>query len=245
MWRARCITGLLLASVQASQKGLSYDSAFAFGRRPRYPYSRFPTRCPTREQVMAVPQSALSSGRSLEAIRHEIDALDDSMLELLIKRAALVAEVAAVKAQEGGNGGPLFRPGREAAIMRRLLGRNLAPLPADVAVRVWREIISSLTRLQGPFGVAASTPKCVELARDHFGSASLQSASSVASIVTAVAKERSQLGVLPLPAPSPRGDAAWWRSIPPGIQIVAKLPFLVRGPIREGNGALVIGRQEF
>jgi len=194
---------------------------------------------------MAVPQSTLSSGRSLDEIRQEIDAIDDAMLDLLGKRAALVGEVAAAKARAGGNGAPLFRPGREAAIMRRLLSRVQGPLPAEVAMRVWREIISALTRLQGPFAVAASTPKCVELTRDHFGSAALQSASSVSSIITSVAKERAQLGVLPPPAPSPRGDSAWWRSLPPGIHIVAKLPFLVRGPVREGNGALVIGHQEF
>jgi chorismate mutase-like protein len=193
---------------------------------------------------MAVPQPVPPSDLSLEALRQEIDAIDDAVQDLLIQRAALVAEVATAKAREGKRA-PLFRPGREAAIMRRLISRNRSPLPPEVVIRVWREIISALTHLQGPFAVAASTPKCVELARDHFGSAALQSVSSVAAIVNAVAKGRAQLGVLPLPTPAPRGDAAWWRSMPPGVQIVGRLPFLVRGAPREGSGGLVIGRQPF
>jgi chorismate mutase-like protein len=193
---------------------------------------------------MAVPQPAPPTDLPLDTLRQEIDGIDDAMHDLLVRRATLVAGVAAAKAREGARS-PLFRPGREAAIMRRLIGRNRQPLPPDVVIRIWREIISALTHLQGPFGVAASTPKCVDLARDHFGSAALQSVSSVGAIVTAVAKDRAQLGVLPLPAPAPRGDAAWWRSLPPGVQIVARLPFLIQGTPREGSGALVIGRQPF
>src|SRR5947207_14839153 len=112
---------------------------------------------------MAVLQPSPPSDLSLETLRQEIDAIDDAVQDLLIRRAALVADVATAKAREGTRA-PLFRPGREAAIMRRLIGRNRAPLPPDVVIRVWREIIAALTHLQGPFGVAASTPKCVELA---------------------------------------------------------------------------------
>ncbi|MEN9499161.1 MAG: hypothetical protein RIS83_980, partial [Pseudomonadota bacterium] len=59
---------------------------------------------------------------ALQALRAEIDALDDAMHDLLMRRAAVVARMAASRAKTGG-GSPL-RPGREAAVLRRLLGRH-------------------------------------------------------------------------------------------------------------------------
>lgn len=54
---------------------------------------------------------------TLEQLRAELDQLDADLLSLLESRMALVAQVAATKAP----GSPIFRPGREAQLIQRLI----------------------------------------------------------------------------------------------------------------------------
>jgi chorismate mutase-like protein len=191
---------------------------------------------------MAAVQSAVSAAGSLQALRRRIDSIDDSMHDLLMRRAEAVAEVAKAKKLEGGADAPLFRPGREAEILRRLIGRNRGPLPAGLIVRVWRDIIVESTRLQGPFAVAVAPGRTAESAREHFGGAVLRPTASAAAVIAAVAKRRAQLGVLPLPGG--RGPAGrWWPRLPADIRILARLPFL--RPAGGRDDAVVIGRQPF
>ena len=59
--------------------------------------------------------------RSLDALRREIDTVDDTLHDLLTQRAALVAEIGALKSSERTT---IFRPAREALLLRRLLARR-------------------------------------------------------------------------------------------------------------------------
>src|SRR3546814_10344757 len=81
-----------------------------------------------------------------------------------------------------------MRPGREARVLRRLVARHTGPFPKPVVTRIWREIISVFTRLQGPFAAAAYAPQqrpdLGSLARDHFGS------------LTPITRFESEMGVL-------------------------------------------------
>ena len=89
---------------------------------------------------------------ALQALRAEIDALDDAMHDLLMRRAAVVARMAASRAKTGA-GSPL-RPGREAAVLRRLLGRHQGALSRGAVVRIWRHIFMAHTAIQPPSQVA-------------------------------------------------------------------------------------------
>ena len=110
---------------------------------------------------------------ALQALRAEIDALDDAMHDLLMRRAAVVARMAASRAKNGA-GSPL-RPGREAAVLRRLLARHSGALSGGAVVRIWRHIFMAHTAIQGAFtaAVAASgeAAPTLALAREHFGTA--------------------------------------------------------------------------
>ncbi|MBK1658585.1 chorismate mutase [Paracraurococcus ruber] len=105
---------------------------------------------------------------ALGALRAEIDRLDDALHDLLMRRAAVVADLAASRVKGGTS--PL-RPGREAMILRRLLGRHQGALPGDAVVRLWREIFGASSAMQGGFTVALHAPDAAQarLARDHFG----------------------------------------------------------------------------
>ncbi len=183
---------------------------------------------------------------ALAELRRRIDAVDDRLLDLLAERARLMDDVRAAKAAEGGTDPRLARPGREQAILRRLVARIKEPLPADLVVRLWRDIMASLTRLQGPFAIAIlkteSDPSIMALARQHYGqSTPLLPAGSPAQVFARLADGRAQLALLPAPEDAPLHD--WWRDLDPaGLQVLARLP--VDGTERQ-PGALVVARQPF
>jgi chorismate mutase/prephenate dehydratase len=168
---------------------------------------------------------------NLPALRQALDALDDRILGLLMERAAVVERVAAIK-----TGGPL-RPGREAAILRRLLSQHRGALPRAAVVRIWREIFASSIAQQQNFSVAVCDPamdgRFPAAAREHLGALTpLRVYRSSAQAIGEVSEGRASAAILPLPseAPAEGSGPGWW----PGllqqhqkgrIHVVAKLPF--------------------
>ena len=103
--------------------------------------------------------------QQLAALRAEIDAIDSQLHDLLMRRTDLAVQVGEVKARVqplGGtpaDGAKFIRPAREALILRRLVARHSGRLPKAVIVRMWREMISALLQVEGPFVVAVQAPK--------------------------------------------------------------------------------------
>lgn len=171
----------------------------------------------------------------LDDLRREIDEIDEQLHALLMRRAAIALTIGQVKAD-----GPVYaRPGREAQILRRLLARHSGAFPPVALVRIWREIISALTALQGPFSIAVYAPEgdrsMISMARYHFGSlAPFTLCESPLGVLRSVTEGKATLGVLPYPQaddPDP-----WWRVLArSGEQqprVVAHLPVLADS----GNG---------
>ena len=80
----------------------------------------------------------------LSALRTRIDSIDDQMLKLICERANIAVEVAHVKVP----GSPLYRPEREAMILRRIQAANPGPLSNDSVARIFREVISNCMALE-------------------------------------------------------------------------------------------------
>jgi chorismate mutase len=184
--------------------------------------------------------SAPPADPALAALRAEIDALDDAMHDLLMRRAAVVSRMAASRAKTGG-GSPL-RPGREAAVLRRLLARHQGALSRGAVVRIWRHVFMAHTAIQGGFtaAVAASGEGApsLALAREHFGTQTpLRSSATPAQALAAVSSGEASVAVLPVPAAE--GGGAWWQSLEvPRLCIVARLPFLADAA--RADAALVV-----
>jgi len=163
---------------------------------------------------------------ALAALRSEIDHLDDQLHDLVMRRADVVATLAASRVKGGAS--PL-RPGREAMILRRLLRRHAGALPANAMVRLWREIFAASSAMQGGFTVAvyARDAEQLRLAREHFGTLTpLRSMPTAARALAAVAAGEAQVAVLPLPEDGEPLDQAWWMGLDaPRLQVVARLPF--------------------
>lgn len=90
---------------------------------------------------------------ALKQLRSRIDSLDDALLQLLSERARVAQEVGRAK-----NGDKIYRPEREAQIIRRLGEANPGPLKNDSIERVFREIMSSCRALEQDLRVAYLGP---------------------------------------------------------------------------------------
>lgn len=181
---------------------------------------------------------------SLDVLRREIDEIDIAVHDLLMRRTSLADRIGNAK----GEGTAFIRPGREAQILRRLIARHRGPFPQVVVVRIWREIISALAALQGPFAVAVYVPADAgeglrALARAHYGSERPISVfDSVGGVLRAVSDGQATIGVLPLPG----GEEPdlWWRgltregaNVP---RIVARLPFASQSRRFDGQEGLAV-----
>ncbi len=169
----------------------------------------------------------------LSDLRAEIDRIDEAVQDLLIRRTEVVGRISATKRGSAVK----LRPGREARILRALVARHRGAFPKPELVRVWREILSTQLRLQGPFSVAVYGPEeetgYWPLARDQYGAYTPMSVhQSPWRVVEAVARGAASVGILPLPRLD--DEDPWWRHLatqgiasgaetPP--RIIVKLPF--------------------
>lgn len=171
----------------------------------------------------------------LATLRAEIDRLDDALHAILVRRAEVVAWVAGLNAKRAT---PL-RPGREAAIIRRLLARHDGALPRHAIVRLWRELLAATTALQGRFAIAVCEPDpdlaTVAIAREHFGALTpLCRYGTPAQAIRAVREGAAAVAVLPKPAEDEPEAALWWPPLlhqeAPLLSIVGRLPFWAPRP---------------
>lgn len=178
----------------------------------------------------------MSDGKQpLSALREKIDGIDNALHDLLMERAGVAAAIRDSKTE-----GPVWRPAREAQVLRRLIDRHDGPFPRATIVQIWREIVSAMVRLQGEFAVAVyagdESRWCRDMARDHFGAETpLAFYSSTRAVLTAVQDGSATVGVLPSPEDSE--NAPWWPALA-GMSgsrptVCAQLPF---GPTAPGNG---------
>jgi chorismate mutase/prephenate dehydratase len=185
----------------------------------------------------------------LEDLRAEIDRIDQALLDLLIERTEVVRRIGEIKGDRR-DGRPAMRPAREAQILRRLVAHAGDRFPRRALVRMWRELLASLTRLQAPHSVAVYLPEgqlgTWDLARDHFGSVTPMSRVDGASqALRAVSDRSATVAVLPLP----HDEDVWWLALMSDqhdrLRVFARLPFVASvGGDGEEARALALGRLE-
>jgi chorismate mutase / prephenate dehydratase len=165
---------------------------------------------PPRQTSTADPQARL-------------DALDDKIHDLLIRRAALANPAS---------------PAQQAATLRRLAVRHKGNLPLAMLVRVWREMMAVTAPAARTVHVYAADRAGVyrDMARDLFGS-------PATAIVHECSGDAMAFGVVP-PPESDENSRAWWAQLTPsgqqGPRVVATLPLVGA----EQPSAYVIGTLE-
>jgi len=91
----------------------------------------------------------------LKPLREAIDRIDSQLLELLNERARLAHDVGQVKSTSGT---PVYRPEREAEVLRKVVAGNPGPLSEQGVTAVFREVMSACRALEQPTRVGYLGP---------------------------------------------------------------------------------------
>jgi chorismate mutase/prephenate dehydratase len=138
---------------------------------------------------------------ALRETRARIDAIDRELLKLINERATCAVEIGRLK-RVAGAVTMLYRPEREAEVLRRIRDTNPGPLHDDDAVRIVREIMSACLSLEEPLRVAYLGPEGTythAAAMKHFGGAArFEPVPGIDDIVHAVETGQTHFGVLPI-----------------------------------------------
>ncbi len=88
----------------------------------------------------------------LSRCRGQIDHIDDELLQLLNRRAALAQRIGHLK------NGAVLRPEREAQVLQRMSETNPGPLPSQGVIQLFTEIMSQCRALEAPTSIAYLGP---------------------------------------------------------------------------------------
>jgi chorismate mutase/prephenate dehydratase len=132
----------------------------------------------------------------LLTLRGRIDAIDDEVLRLLNERARLAQEIGHLK------NGIVYKPEREAQVVRRMQDNNAGPLPAESISVLYKEIMSACRALEQPLTIAYLGPSGTfseAAAVKHFGHATHGLACpSIDEVFRAVERGEAHYGVAPV-----------------------------------------------
>ncbi len=106
---------------------------------------------------MSADKTGQTIQEALAVVRQQIDGIDSTLLELLNRRARCAREVGEIKARFGDDGF-IYRPEREAQVLRRLQDMNQGPLADETITRLFREVMSACLALEQPIGVTFLGP---------------------------------------------------------------------------------------
>jgi chorismate mutase / prephenate dehydratase len=182
----------------------------------------------TPEMNVSLTSEAPPATDALSRLRAQLDALDDQIHDLLMRRAEVVQGVA----RDGGKTGTKIRPGREAIILRRLLARHEGALPKQAIIRFWREMFGAALIIEGGQVMAVCDgDDRLALAREHFGPYTPSRSHHNPAQTLADLREAAQLAVLP--PPSADDELGGWWTLLTGtgdhrLFVIAKLPFLTK-----------------
>lgn len=192
--------------------------------------------------------------KKLNEIRVEIDSIDNQVHDLLMQRADLVSSVAQAKKKEGLQ---IVHPAREAKLMRRLLSRHKAPLPRATVVRIWRELIGSVSLLQAGLSVVVSSDAeegstYWDMAKNYFGSAiPMKKIQGDVNTIVEVRDGDAYFAVLPWPELV--DDSPWWapfldQNNEENLSIICALPYghvKIDSDVGRHKRAVVVSKIDF
>lgn len=162
--------------------------------------------------------------QQLAAHRARIDAIDETLTQLLMERTAIVAQVGALKNATWPRDCHI-RPGREARMHRSVAKRFRGSLfSTRAALLIWRQIIGASTALESPLKVAVMDSEHRPRARNYFGAnAQITLCHSLADVAAKLNDKTCTIALLPAAL-----EAGWWNALPEEFRIFTQLPILAK-----------------
>lgn len=166
---------------------------------------------------------------SVDQVRASIDQIDAALLELLERRMHCSVAMGQAKRRANPDGNDIvFRPGREASILARMVVARPG-LPTDLVYRIWRQIFSASCQVQQVFRIGYVGIETQAPALLHFGAmGSFHGFDQATAALEALSPSDSGEPSLDM-AVLPFGDGQdWWRDLPRrGLYISATVPTLL------------------
>ena len=136
---------------------------------------------------------------SLDKHRQAIDSIDAKLVALLNERIDHVQAIGQIKHRDGGS---IYAPHREKAVLDRVCALNEGSLPSESLRAVYREIMSAAIALEKPTTIAFFGPEATythQPAIRAFGaSLGYQALKTIGDVFDEVSKERADYGVVPV-----------------------------------------------
>lgn len=136
----------------------------------------------------------------LEKLRQRIDEIDETLQSLISDRVRLAKQIGEIKRQAGSDS--VYRPEREAQILRAIAERNDGPLTDEQLVRIFRELISATVAAEAPVKVGFLGPEGTythSAALKHFGaSVTALPQTTIDDVFHAVETGETDYGVVPV-----------------------------------------------
>lgn len=171
----------------------------------------------------------------LETIRRDIDGVDASLLQLFAQRLQLADKLVKAKAPQVGL--PL-RPGREVAMLRKLVSAAPTPLEREVVVELWRAVMTAALRRQRIIDVVVGggrgdPTRLFDIARRHFGARTRIKDVGEAQAALQKVTESPETMVAVTAWPAAPSVGAWWPALSErrfgNLHLIAGLPLLGAG----------------
>lgn len=198
---------------------------------------------PQRPLRSAAMNDEAKPEQAMEAIRAEIDRIDETILSLVGERLRAADTVAGLKANAAG---PPIRAGREVKMLRRLISRAQAPIERELVVELWRALISAGLRRQRVVDVyvgggRGEPTRMFDVARRHFGARARIQHLPEPQLALQKVVEKPHDSVAVTPWPAAPGVGSWWPALSESrfhaLRLIGALPVL--GPIDEDPTAAV------
>ena len=136
---------------------------------------------------------------NLDDIRHQIDTIDQELLDLLNRRADLVHQVGIVKKRDSLQ---IYAPEREESLLQRLISMNHGRLPEKSVRAIFREIMSAALALEDDLKIAYLGPEGTwthQAAIKKFGhSVNYSAQANFADVFEQVTRRKANYGVVPI-----------------------------------------------
>ncbi len=134
---------------------------------------------------------------SLKQHRDQIDAIDEQLLKLVNERAKLARQIGSLK-----DDGVIYRPEREAQVLRRLQEHNQGPLSHEAVSHIFRAVMSNCRALEKELSIAFLGPLGTyseEAALKQFGlGRSAVVCGSIDEVFRTVEANQADYGVVPV-----------------------------------------------
>ncbi len=167
----------------------------------------------------------------LNTLRKKIDSIDNSIIKMLIQRSQIAKKIGDKKKEGSSSKIHIFRPERQAVILRKLISMSLKKGLSPLLVsNIWKEIFGSQILLQG--GVRISSylgEKDNNLISNIYSLIGLESKIFMKKdsqlVINSLLKDQTDIGALVFP--NNKDNGSWWtKNTYEGLYIISCAPMI-------------------